>query len=106
MDFGIVERPRQELKLDKHVKTVKITLANGSVLVDATVNEQGKLEGQIQGLTGGPDLGFIKAEIDSEILQQSHIEIGYEIIATNISENDYVSENGDYYLYGKESSRK
>ena len=104
VDFGIVERPRQELKLDKHVKTVKITLANGSVLVDATVNEQGKLEGQIQGLTGGPDLGFIKAEIDSEILQQSHIEIGYEIIATNISENDYVSENGDYYLYGKEQA--
>lgn len=104
VDFGIVERARQELDLDKHVKTVKITLANGSVLVDATVNEQGKLEGQIQGLTGGPDLGFIKAEVDSEILQQSHIEIGYEIIATNISENDYVSENGDYYLYGKEQA--
>lgn len=104
VDFGIVERPRQELDLDKHVKTVKITLANGSVLVDATINEQGKLEGQIQGLTGGPELGYIKAEIDNEILQQAHIEIGYEIIATNVSEIDYVSENGDYYLYGEEQA--
>ena len=106
VDFGIAERPRQELDLDKHVKTVKITLANGSVLIDAKINEQGKLEGQIQGVTGGPELGFVKAEVDSEILQQSHIEIGYEIIATNISEYDYISENGDYYFFGKEQVGK
>lgn len=104
VDFGIAERPRQELDLDKHVKTLKITLANGSVLVDATINEEGKLEGQIQGVTGGPELGFVKAEVDSEILQQAHVEIGYEIIATNISEYDYISEDGDYYFFGKEQA--
>lgn len=102
IDFGIVERARQQLKLDKHVKTVKITLADGSVLIDAKVNEEGKFEGQIAGLTGGPQLGFVKAEIDNEILQRSNIEIGYEIVITNVGENDYVSENGDYYFYGKE----
>lgn len=104
VDFGIVERPRQELALEKRVKTVKITLGNGNVLIDATINEEGKLEGQVDSVTGGPQLGFVKAEIDSEILQQSQIEIGYEIVATNISECDYVSENGDYYFYGQEQA--
>lgn len=104
IDFGIVERPRQELKLDKHVKNVKIVLPNGSVLVDAVINEEGKLEGQVNGVTGGPQLGFVKTEVDSEVLQQAHIEIGYEMIVTNVSEYDYVSENGEYYFYGQEQS--
>ena len=104
IDFGIVERPRQKLLLDKRVKNVKIVLPNGSVLVDASINEEGKLEGQVDGVTGGPQLGYVKAEVDSEVLQQSHIEITYEITATNVSEYDYVSENGEYYFYGQEQA--
>lgn len=100
IDFGIVERPRQELKLEKHVKTLKITLPDGQTLIDVTVNEEGKFEGQVSGVTGGPNLGFVKAEIDRELLEGSTAEVIYEIIATNNSELDYYSEDGYYYIYG------
>ena len=37
IDFGIVERARQQIDISKKVKTVKITLANGQTIVDAEV---------------------------------------------------------------------
>ena len=98
VDFGIVERARQVMDIDKSVKTVKITLANGQVLVDATVDENGKLQGQISGVSGGPQLGFIKAEVDNELIQGATIEIGYEIKVVNLSELEYATE--DFYKYG------
>src|SRR5699024_9120027 len=35
IDFGIIERARQILELDKDITGVKITLANGNTVVDA-----------------------------------------------------------------------
>lgn len=101
LDFGIIERAKQSLEISKTVDTLKITDASGRVLVDAKVNSEGKLEGQIAGVTGGPELGFIKAEIDNEAIQGSTAQIGYKITVTNNGELDYANEN--FYLYGKDS---
>jgi len=46
-----------------------------------------------------PANGFVKLELDNELIQGAIIEVGYEIRATNNSELDYVSEN--FYKYGK-----
>lgn len=35
LDFGLIERPKAQLELNKQVKNVKITLANGNILFDA-----------------------------------------------------------------------
>ena len=51
VDFGIVERARQKLDLQKRVSTFKVTLANGQVLADAKVTEDGKLEGTTNHMT-------------------------------------------------------
>ena len=114
VDFGITERPRQQIDISKKVKTVKITLANGQTIVDAEVEEKLDENGNIiyqlvgetvKGLTymgpskdNIPKNGYLKAEIDSELIQGSTIEIGYEIIVKNNSEVDYDSLN--YYKYG------
>ena len=39
IDFGIVERPKQQLNVEKHIKQVKITLSNGVILLNAKVEK-------------------------------------------------------------------
>ena len=105
VDFGIVERARQDISLNKRVSTMKLTLANGQPLVDLQITEDGKLEGQTGNVTylppsagSIPANGMVRLELDSEIIQGSRLQIGYEIKATNNSEIEYLSEN--YYKYG------
>ena len=105
VDFGIVERARQQLALNKRVATVKVTLANGQVVIDAAVDEDGNITGSKDHLiymgpseTSMPENGFVRVELDNELIQGATIEIGYEFKATNESELDYLSEN--FYKYG------
>ena len=102
VDFGIVERARQKLDLQKRVSTFKVTLANGQVLADAEVTEDGKLEGTTNHMTYmGPSTsgnGYVKLETDDELIEGATLNITYQIKAINQSEVDYMSEN--YYKYG------
>ena len=102
VDFGIVERARQKLDLQKRVSTFKVTLANGQILVDAKVTEDGKLEGTTNHMTYmGPSTsgnGYVKLETDDELIEGATLNITYQIKAINQSELDYMSE--DYYKYG------
>ena len=105
VDFGIVERARQDISLNKRVSSMKLTLANGQPLVDLQITEDGQLEGQTGNVTylppspgSIPANGMVRLELDSEIIQGSRLQIGYEIKATNNSEIEYLSEN--YYKYG------
>ena len=102
VDFGIVERARQQLDLQKRVSTFKVTLANGQILADAKVTEDGKLEGTTNHMTYmGPSTsgnGYVKLETDDELIEGATLNITYQIKAINQSEVDYMSEN--YYKYG------
>ncbi len=106
VDFGIVERARQQLDMTKRVSKFKITLANGQILADATIDENGNLQGSHNHVTymkpsvnnGIKDNGYIKAEIDNELLEGATLELVYKIKAINNSEVEYMSE--DYYKYG------
>ena len=105
VDFGIVERARQKLDLAKRVGSVKVTLANGQVLVDATFDENGNVTGEANHLThmgpsetASPENGYVRVEMDNELIQGATLEVGYVITTTNLSELDYLSEN--YYTYG------
>ena len=106
VDFGIVERAKQLMDISKRVSAFKITLANGQVLMDAEVTEDGKLKGSHSNLsymgptnTNGINVnGILRAELDSELIEGAKVETTYEIKVTNVSEKDYDSPN--YYLYG------
>lgn len=112
IDFGIVERPKQQMDISKRVSAFKITLANGQVLIDAKVGEDGKLEGSHDNLTYmGPTSinninvnGILRAELDSELIEGATLETTYAIKVTNTSEKDYESER--YYYYANKEGAK
>ena len=105
IDFGIVERAKQTLKLSKEVERVKLVLSNGNVLVDAKIGENGEIDDKVKYTTyipkSGAADGQIKLEVDNEILQSARLEIQYRFKVENISELDY--QNKDYYTYGRGS---
>lgn len=106
VDFGIVERARQQLDMEKRVSAFKIVLTDGTTLIDATVNPDGTVNGVKNYLTymaatetnGNAFKGYIKAEVDNEKIQGSTLFLTYEVKAINNSEVDYMSEG--YYKYG------
>lgn len=98
IDLGIIERPRQQVGIEKQVSHVKITFANGTIAVDTDiVNGQPTTSNKILTSTGDK----LWAQIDNELLQGSTLEVTYTIKVKNNSENDY--QNEDFYTYGKES---
>lgn len=107
VDFGIVERPKQQLEFSKRVSGYKITLANGQILVDAEIGEDGKIKGThdhttYMGPNGTNSNGLIRTEMDNEMIEGATLEVTYIMKVTNVSELDYVSEN--YYYYGNKKN--
>lgn len=109
IDFGIVRRAKQSVKLEKRVSEMKITLANGQVVSEVKIDKKGGTlvgnENENKHITYmGPlnanSPGFVKAELDNELLQGSKIEVIYELKFKNISEVDVM--NDDYYKYGSD----
>ena len=102
VDFGLIERAKQDIGLEKHIKNIKVTIVNGPDIVDATVNDNGELEGEITNLTKPVGADYIRLEIaEQDMAQGANLEIGYKIKVTNNSELDYATEN--YYNNGKDA---
>lgn len=91
LKFGIVERPRQSLKVNKEISNISLMLANGQVLA------QGDPRNDSINYVSCLD-GLVKIEVDNEIIQGATLDIEYEITVTNKSELDY--NNVNYYRYG------
>lgn len=96
VDFGIAERARQQLLLEKNIAAFKITTSLGATIVDAKV-ENGKLVGSTDHMMYIKD-HMIKAEMSDELIQGSTLEVTYALNLRNNSETDYITEN--YYKYG------
>ena len=110
VDFGIIERPRQQVDVSKRVSKVRIKDEQGVDIAEARVvqNSDGtfKLEGEItkaityQGPSDQyePKTGFIRIQRDPEIIQGATLQLEYIISVKNNSEVDYATE--EYYKYG------
>ena len=106
VSFGLIERPKQKIEFVKRVSNIKIKLADGRVLVDANIGEDGKLTGvtnyvtyQKSGISNGiRNKGFVKVEMDAELMQTSDLEVTYKFIIKNTSEADFI--NKGFYNYG------
>ena len=105
-DFGIIERAREDIVVDKTIENIKITLANGQVLIEGNPYED-KLD-YVKAL-GDSAIGenaredaakanakFLSIEVDTETIQGARLDILYKITVTNNSEKDYEYE----YDYG------
>ena len=110
IDFGIVERARQRIELLKRINHLRVTLANGEVVSDVEINDAGVPTGETSHVTymhptehqNNNKGGFIKVELDNELLQGALLEVTYKFTFKNLSETDVKSE--DYYTYGTTKS--
>ena len=93
IDFGIIERPKQYLILDKQVANVDVTLANGVSLINGDPRTDNLSYVRLL-----PD-GTLHIEVDNEIIQGATLRLTYEISVDNTNcEIDYNDEF--YYIYG------
>ena len=94
VDFGLVERPKAQLELNKKVTNVRLTLANGQIIVDST--------------TQGPYLSWVSGKAYNIISKRT--EQGDTIYETDYTKKkdgerykDDVGGHGtEYYEYRKE----
>ena len=96
MSFGIIERPHVDIQLNKEIKNVKLTLPNGTVIVNGDPNKQ-----DVSSNLAKINEAYAKIEVASDYLYGSNLTITYNLIATNESEVDYATS--DYYKYGNKS---
>ena len=93
INFGIVERPRGSVKLEKEISHITLKLSNGQILIDGDPRTE-----TLQHLIY-PEQGILKIELDNELIQGASLEVTYTIRVNNKSEIDYNNEN--YYKFGE-----
>lgn len=106
INFGIIERPRNEIFLEEKVTKVVITSDQRSPEVsNVLVNAEGPVANVVAWTPNTYDqktrtrnVGIISATLDDSLRQGSTIYIHYEIKATNKGEVNYVHKAGDNYI--------
>lgn len=104
IDFGIIQKAKQQYEIKKEISNVRIILANGQVLVDGNPSSNNLQYTQfLPNIKAQNDM--VKLELDNELMHGATLEITYKVIAINNAENNYSSVN--YYKYGsKENNDK
>ena len=114
LDFGIIERPREDLVIQKTITYIKLVLANGQILVEGNPSDPNsnmnyiKVMGFANNITTGRaarsyfDEKQLLIELDTELIQGSKLEMEYKVAVTNNNEIDYdYDSNQNYYYYGE-----
>jgi len=121
VSLGLEERPKAQLSINKEVTNVKLTLADGSTLFDATqratnvlwrdhkpyefeyMNETYKNKLAKDPMTQIREkntydvkYGLIQLSMDEELMHGASIKVSYKITVTNVGEVDY-KDNMFYY---------
>ena len=121
LDLGLVQRPKAQLKVTKQITNVKMTLANNSVLFDASARATNVLwmdhkahgrdtenvystdKNYSNSLMLNPvvrqnstNKGKVQLTMDEELMHGSTLQITYAITVANVGEVDY-KENQFYY---------
>ena len=116
-DFGIIERPREDLVINKTISKVKVTLANGQLLIEGDprndkINYVKAIGFKTNTDREGREIAefssidkMLTMEIDSELLQGAKLEVWYSVTLTNNSEKDYEYEK-DYIDIGSKDSNQ
>ena len=117
VDFGLVERPKAQLLLDKSIENIKVTLANGTVLFDINgkadnaiwmsgeacdvktkkVEREGKTAYLVTDIIMKNNPGLVLLTMDEELMHGATVQITYKITVKNNGEIDY-KDKKFYYL--------
>ena len=102
VNLGLVERPKAQLELNKTVSNIKVTLADGSILFDAS---QGvNVDNVAWQQNTNKNRGLIQLSMDQEIMHGASIQITYKLTVKNVGEVDY--EGKEFYYTGKNHGNK
>lgn len=117
VSLGLEERPKAQLSTNKEVTNVRVVLADGSTLFDASskatnvlwrghkkyeyVVKDHKLQGDPMATIRSQNsydaqYGLIQMSMDEELMHGATIKISYKISVTNVGEVDY-KDNEFYY---------
>ena len=85
IDFGIENRPVNDVELDKDIMGIKVTLADGNTIIDT---ENGINKNVNWVANNDTTQGKIHVYLDEELMQGANIEIRYRITVKNNGEID------------------
>ena len=106
-NFGLIEAPDTEIKLDKMITNVKFTTQTGTTLVSANpTDKSAEYITALDKITGGSK--YAKMEMEQNLIYGSELATTYEITVENNSTKDYIedegsNEYGHYYYYGEKT---
>ena len=100
VDFGIIEKAKQDYQIQKEITNIKVTLANGQVLIDGNPATQNLQYVKYLEHTPFSRSKYIDMEIDNEILVGATLEVTYQVKAINESELNYLTYG--YYYFGED----
>ena len=108
VDFGLTPRTVSDLKISKRVSNIKVYLQDGTLQLDADIDEAGTITLKNDpsyrntiysvGPSNSRRDGLINAEIDQALLNGSTLEITYTIDLSNKGGKETIT-----YIYGKDS---
>ncbi len=90
MNFGLAEKPRSELTINKVIDHLTITTSDGRTLIDGT---QGAINS-----TSWTDR-YVQAIVDENLIYGSTLKITYKYYVTNTGEVDFIDDT-QFYNYG------
>lgn len=94
MNFGIIERPHVNIELEKTIKNIKLTLQNGTTIINGDPKDQ-TVSKNISSINDAN----AKLELDASYIYGSSAVVTYSLCAHNRSEIDYADD--DYYRTGR-----
>ena len=100
VDFGIIERPRTKIVLEKKVSHIKLTATDGTTIFDtkqSTSNLTWK-ENKYNDRGNMVSTGLVQGTVDENLLYGSTLNVRYTLEIRNHSEVDYNEKS--YYVTG------
>ncbi len=103
IDFGVEQRPVNNMELSKEIKNIIVTASNGDVLIN---KEQGLIKNVNWVKNSENSQGKVNIYMDEEVMQGAKIQIDYVITVKNTGEVDSIGEDGvgETYYTGKVSN--
>lgn len=101
IDFGIIRRPKQEMRIKKEISYIEVVLANGQILIQGDPRTDSIPNLRLIPQSSNPQEGqTVYIEIDNEIIQGATLRVEYEItVDLSACEVDY--NDKDYYYYNR-----
>ena len=100
IDFGIIERPRTKIVLNKNVTYVKLTATDGSTIFDSRSTAPNLTwVANKYDENGNVTTGLVQGTVDENLLYGSSLTVEYTFYVRNYSETDYNEQS--YYYTGK-----